>query len=92
MLLRSLSTKAPAYLVISCSKVEGRGKDSREDEKEKSTDVDYVTGNPLSNDILMYAVSVYAPYTALQSYEYRVKIIPGRTKKGKGTLFTYSEF
>ncbi|GJX59133.1 nuclear export mediator factor NEMF [Tanacetum coccineum] len=74
------------------SKVEGRGKDSREDEKEKLTDVDYVTGIPLSNDTLMYAVPVCAPYTALQSYEYRVKIIPGTTKKGKGTLFTYSEF
>ena len=67
-------------------------KEIGEDEKEKLTDVDYLTGNPLPNDILLYAVPVCAPYTALQSYKYRVKIIPGTTKKGKGTLFTYSEF
>ncbi|GJX65276.1 monodehydroascorbate reductase, partial [Tanacetum coccineum] len=63
-------------------KVEGWGK-TAVNEKEKLTDVDYVTGIPLSNDTLMYAVPVCAPYTALQSYEYRVKIIPGTTKKGK---------
>nr|GEX29811.1 hypothetical protein [Tanacetum cinerariifolium] len=63
-----------------------------EDKKEKLIDVDYMTGNPLPSDILLYAVPVCAPYTALQSYKLRVKIISGTTKKGKGTLFTYSEF
>ncbi|GKB24763.1 nuclear export mediator factor NEMF [Tanacetum coccineum] len=58
-------------------------KEIGEDEKEKLTDVDYLTGNPLPNDILMYVVPVCAPYTTLQSYKYRVKIIPGTTKKGK---------
>lgn len=54
-----------------------------EEEKEKLNDVDYLTGNPLANDILHYAVPVCGPYTALQTYKYRVKIIPGTTKKGK---------
>ncbi|CAI0467581.1 unnamed protein product [Linum tenue] len=54
-----------------------------EEEKEKLNDVDYLTGNPLPNDILLYAVPVCGPYTALQSYKYRVKIIPGSAKKGK---------
>ncbi|XP_027931580.1 nuclear export mediator factor NEMF isoform X3 [Vigna unguiculata] len=54
-----------------------------EEEKEKLNDVDYLTGNPLPNDILLYAVPVCAPYSALQSYKYRVKIIPGPAKKGK---------
>ncbi|MCL7036486.1 hypothetical protein MKW94_006315 [Papaver nudicaule] len=54
-----------------------------EEEKEKLNDVDYLTGNPLPNDILLYGVPVCGPYNAVQSYKYRVKIIPGTAKKGK---------
>ncbi|XP_057959067.1 uncharacterized protein LOC131151707 [Malania oleifera] len=54
-----------------------------EEEKGKLNDMDYLTGNPLPNDILLYAVPVCGPYTALQTYKYRVKIIPGTAKKGK---------
>lgn len=61
-----------------------------EEEKEKLNDVDYLTGNPLPNDILLYAVPVCGPYNAVQSYKYRVKIIPGPVKKGKGS--NYSSF
>lgn len=55
-----------------------------EEEKGKLKDVDYLTGNPLPSDVLLYAVPVCGPYTALQSYKYRVKIVPGTAKKGKG--------
>ncbi|CAL0300986.1 unnamed protein product [Lupinus luteus] len=61
-----------------------------DEEKEKLTDVDYLTGNPLPNDILLYAVPVCGPYAAVQSYKYRVKIIPGTAKKGKGSIFYLS--
>lgn len=54
-----------------------------EEEKEKLNDVDYLTGNPLPSDVLLYAVPVCGPYNAVQSYKYRVKIIPGSLKKGK---------
>ncbi|KZV33659.1 nuclear export mediator factor NEMF-like [Dorcoceras hygrometricum] len=54
-----------------------------DEEKEKLNDVDYLTGNPLHIDVLLYAVPVCGPYNALQSYKYRVKIIPGSLKKGK---------
>ncbi|KAG4210549.1 hypothetical protein ERO13_A02G056200v2 [Gossypium hirsutum] len=54
-----------------------------EEEKGRLNDVDYLTGNPLPNDILLYAVPVCGPYSAVQSYKYRVKIIPGNAKKGK---------
>lgn len=54
-----------------------------EDEKEKLNDVDYLTGNPLPSDILLYAIPVCAPYNAVQSYKYRVKVIPGSAKRGK---------
>lgn len=55
-----------------------------EEERGKLNDVDYLTGNPLPSDILLYAVPVCGPYNAVQSYKYRVKIIPGTAKKGKG--------
>lgn len=54
-----------------------------EEEKEKLNDLDYLTGNPLPDDILLYAVPVCGPYNALQTYKYRVKITPGTAKRGK---------
>ncbi|ONK78774.1 uncharacterized protein A4U43_C02F22270 [Asparagus officinalis] len=54
-----------------------------DEEKEKLNDLDYLTGNPLPDDILLYAVPVCGPYNALQAYKYRVKITPGTAKKGK---------
>lgn len=55
------------------------------DEREKLTnDLDLLTGNPLPDDVLLYAVPVCGPYNAVQSYKYRVKITPGVAKKGKG--------
>lgn len=54
-----------------------------EEEKEKLNDVDYLTGNPVPTDILLYAVPVCSPYSALQSYKYHVKLVPGTLKKGK---------
>nr|CAD1816868.1 unnamed protein product [Ananas comosus var. bracteatus] len=54
-----------------------------EEEKMKLNDLDYLTGNPLPSDILLYAVPVCGPYNALQTYKYRVKITPGTAKKGK---------
>ncbi|KAE8730968.1 hypothetical protein F3Y22_tig00002841pilonHSYRG00092 [Hibiscus syriacus] len=65
-----------------------------EEEKGRLNDVDYLTGNPLPSDILLYAVPVCGPYSAVQSYKYRVKIVPGTAKKGKAAktamnLFTH---
>jgi NFACT protein C-terminal domain len=56
------------------------------DEREKlRNDLDLLTGNPLPDDVLLYAVPVCGPYNAVQSYKYRVKLTPGAAKKGKGT-------
>ncbi|PON64888.1 Zinc finger, CCHC-type [Parasponia andersonii] len=63
-----------------------------EEEKEKLNDVDYLTGNPLPSDILLYAVPVCGPYSAVQSYKYRVKIIPGSAKKGKAAKIAMNLF
>lgn len=67
-------------------------KEIGDDEKEKLKDVDYLTGIPLPNDILLYAVPVCAPYAAVQSYKYRVKIIPGTAKKGKAAKMAMNLF
>ncbi|PVZ97620.1 hypothetical protein BB558_006421 [Smittium angustum] len=47
------------------------------------------------NQILRFAIPVCAPYNALTSYKYKVKLTPGDFKKGKSTklaknLFVYS--
>uniref|UniRef100_A0A2N9EIU3 CCHC-type domain-containing protein n=1 Tax=Fagus sylvatica TaxID=28930 RepID=A0A2N9EIU3_FAGSY len=63
-----------------------------EEERGKLNDVDYLTGNPLPSDILLYAVPVCGPYNAVQSYKYRVKIIPGTAKKGKAAKIAMNLF
>jgi hypothetical protein len=47
--------------------------------------LDTLTGQPLADDILLFAVPLCAPYSALQKFKYRAKLIPGSLKKGKGT-------
>lgn len=55
-----------------------------DDERDKLTELDSLTGCPTATDVLLYAVPVCAPYQALQGYKYRVKLTPGNGKKGKG--------
>ncbi|XP_053365536.1 ribosome quality control complex subunit NEMF-like [Clarias gariepinus] len=45
--------------------------------------LDCLTGQPHPDDVLLFAVPVCAPYTALSSYKYKVKLTPGTQKKGK---------
>ncbi|KAJ1724332.1 hypothetical protein LPJ53_001415 [Coemansia erecta] len=45
--------------------------------------LDKLTGAPLPGDNLSSAIPVCAPYNALASYKYRVKLVPGTMKKGK---------
>ncbi|XP_050220499.1 uncharacterized protein LOC126670725 [Mercurialis annua] len=63
-----------------------------EEDKEKLNDVDYLTGKPLASDILLYAVPVCGPYSAVQSYKYRVKLVPGTAKKGKAAKMAMNLF
>ena len=50
---------------------------------ERVSKVDWFTGAPFHSDVLTFAVPVVAPYAALQSYRYKVKLTPGSQKKGK---------
>ncbi|KAI8326063.1 DUF814-domain-containing protein, partial [Martensiomyces pterosporus] len=45
--------------------------------------LDTLTPAPLPGDNLSFAIPVCAPYSALSSYKYRVKLVPGVMKKGK---------
>lgn len=51
------------------------------------TVLDTLTGSPLPEDNLLFAVPVCAPYISLQKYKYKVKLTPGSTKKGKGKYY-----
>jgi len=52
-------------------------------ELEERVDLDGFTALPRADDVLHYALPVCAPYFALQSYKYKVKITPAAGKKGK---------
>ncbi|CAH2983554.1 unnamed protein product [Chilo suppressalis] len=42
-----------------------------------------LTGCPLPEDELLFAVPVCGPYSALHNYKYKVKLTPGTSKRGK---------
>jgi len=66
--------------------------DLDEDEKEKLTELDSLTGNPLQDDVLMFAVPVCAPYNAMTNYKFKVKLTPGSAKRGKSVKSAMSVF
>ncbi|EGG13343.1 DUF814 family protein [Cavenderia fasciculata] len=47
------------------------------------SNIDTLTGNPLENDILHFAIPVVGPYTIFNNYKYKVKLTPGHQKRGK---------
>ncbi|KAG2383362.1 hypothetical protein C9374_004699 [Naegleria lovaniensis] len=55
-----------------------------EEDREKLTEIDSLTGQPRDDDIFLFAIPVCAPYTCLKNYTYKVKLVPaGSSKKGK---------
>ncbi|KAI7804319.1 ribosome quality control complex subunit NEMF-like [Triplophysa rosa] len=54
--------------------------------------LDWLTGLPHPEDVLMFAVPVCAPYMALSNYKYKVKLTPGSQKKGKAARTAVSSF
>ncbi|CAG8485631.1 4905_t:CDS:10 [Diversispora eburnea] len=59
---------------------------------ENLTVLDSLTGVPLPDDILLFAVPVCAPYIALQKYKYKVKLTPGSMKKGQASKMSINLF
>lgn len=54
-----------------------------DDDRDRLTPLDALTGCPKESDTLLYALPVCAPYAVLAGYKHRVKLVPGPLKKGK---------
>ncbi|XP_041132215.1 nuclear export mediator factor NEMF-like [Polyodon spathula] len=54
--------------------------------------LDSLTGQPHPEDVLLFAVPVCSPYTALTNYKYKVKLTPGTQKKGKAARTAVHSF
>uniref|UniRef100_A0A8C0B8G3 Ribosome quality control complex subunit NEMF n=1 Tax=Buteo japonicus TaxID=224669 RepID=A0A8C0B8G3_9AVES len=54
--------------------------------------LDSLTGQPHPEDILLFAVPICAPYTAMMNYKYKVKLTPGTQKKGKAAKIALHNF
>ncbi|UMM21694.1 hypothetical protein L5515_003267 [Caenorhabditis briggsae] len=59
--------------------------DDKEANAEEQSILSSLTAQPLDEDTLLFAVPVVAPYSALSTYKYRVKVTPGIGKRGKAT-------
>eukprot|EP00698_Gefionella_okellyi_P000468 TRINITY_DN10423_c0_g1_i1.p1 TRINITY_DN10423_c0_g1~~TRINITY_DN10423_c0_g1_i1.p1 ORF type:complete len:1065 (-),score=298.79 TRINITY_DN10423_c0_g1_i1:68-3262(-) len=55
-------------------------------------EIDKLTGCPQPEDGLLHAIGVCAPYSALHSYKYKVKLTPGKQKKGKAVQASMAYF
>ncbi|KAF1763355.1 hypothetical protein GCK72_011621 [Caenorhabditis remanei] len=81
--------KPPKIEKIEKNEVEEDGEEADEEDKEANAEemtlLTTLTAQPLDEDTLLFAVPVVAPYSALSTYKYRVKITPGIGKRGKAT-------
>ncbi|NXP56648.1 NEMF factor, partial [Heliornis fulica] len=73
--------------------------DEKEDQDQEQPGVeeseallDSLTGQPHPEDILLFAVPICAPYTAMTNYKYKVKLTPGTQKKGKAAKIALHNF
>ncbi|GAB0087506.1 Nuclear export mediator factor NEMF homolog [Sergentomyia squamirostris] len=58
------------------------------DETPAAADVDmldFLTGAPVEEDELLFAVPVIAPYQTLHNYKFKVKLTPGTGRRGKAS-------
>ncbi|XP_044291971.1 nuclear export mediator factor NEMF isoform X2 [Varanus komodoensis] len=60
--------------------------------EEEQTLFDSLTGQPHAEDVLLFAIPVCAPYTAMTNYKYKVKLTPGTQKKGKAAKTALHNF
>ncbi|KAH6573787.1 hypothetical protein BSLG_006397 [Batrachochytrium salamandrivorans] len=54
--------------------------------------LDLLTGQPHPDDIVLHAIPVCAPWTALSKYKYKVKLLPGSLKRGKAAKSIATSF
>ncbi|OQR81173.1 hypothetical protein ACHHYP_16685 [Achlya hypogyna] len=66
--------------------------EQEEEEAQNAAFLDTFTGTPLPNDMLLFAMPMCAPYSTLALYTYKVKLTPGKEKKGKAVQFAMDYF
>ncbi|CAI5731616.1 unnamed protein product [Hyaloperonospora brassicae] len=66
--------------------------DEQEGEVESIGFFDAFTGEPLPNDIVLFAMPMCAPYVSLSKFKYKVKLTPGSQKKGKAAKQAIDHF
>ncbi|KAK0082328.1 hypothetical protein PV325_010669 [Microctonus aethiopoides] len=54
--------------------------------------LDHLTGKPLDEDELLFAVPVVAPYSTILNYKFKVKLMPGTGKRGKAAKTAVAVF
>ena len=54
-------------------------------DRESVTFLDALTGIPREDDVIHFAMAVCAPLSAMSNYKYRVKMLPGTSRKGQAT-------
>uniref|UniRef100_A0A182QAN7 NFACT RNA-binding domain-containing protein n=1 Tax=Anopheles farauti TaxID=69004 RepID=A0A182QAN7_9DIPT len=54
--------------------------------------LDTLTGQPVEEDELLFAIPVVAPYQSLHNYKYKVKLTPGTGKRGKASKMALQIF
>lgn len=65
--------------------VDNDGDDDLAGAVDDSAELAQLTGKPTSEDIVLSAIPVCAPYHVLSQYKYRVKLTPGSVKRGKAS-------
>lgn len=54
--------------------------------------LDQLTGKPIDEDELLFAVPVIAPYSTVLNYKFKVKLMPGTGKRGKAAKTAVAVF
>lgn len=52
-------------------------------EQQDISELDKLTGVPHRSDTLLFAIPMLAPYSTIQTYKYKVKVMPGTMKRGR---------
>ena len=76
--------------------VDDDGDDDLAGAVDDSAELSKLTGKPTSEDLVLHAIPVVAPYHVLNQYKFRVKLTPGSVKRGKASkqcveMFTRNE-
>lgn len=65
--------------------IEQEGASANDGPIDDTAEISKLTGKPVPEDVILYALPVCAPYSTLAQYKYRVKLTPGNQKRGKAS-------